>query len=468
MHNHVDHRWIKAFLNKIIRIIICLTLVYTPFFAHASAAEKWTIEEISYDNVAKNIKIQAEKNFGPSANDNKYKVKVPVTASVAGSTALSMIRMGVAGAALYGLVEGVGWIIDNGIVKKIDPSEPSVPPSEYYYSLSVGGTTYRGEPDYVWGQAFSNSYSKQTGNAKPDPDVAHTKTINGMLYNLPIYRFCYKNMGGYNFCVNIQPTKNPNYDPSYQPKYVPVSPSEIGDEIINSPAAPQILPDIYNPNNPVSRPSPAPDLADKALENAPPIPKEDPKGDTEQKPNEDTDGDGEPDVFNPEKPSVGTEFTLPEFCSWAVTVCEWYTKYKEDSDLTKEHREAEKQVWSQEEIARQEEKQQREDQKTFWQKVEDWFNWSKENDDLDTENDPPEIQEIDIGALDTSTFKGVAGCPAPIQVPITFGTGGETEISYEPICQLADKWSFVAPLIGFLSGAMILVGVGRKGEDGEI
>ena len=56
----------------------------------------------------------------------------------------------------------------------------------------------------------------------------------------------------------------------------------MGEEIISSPAAPQILPDIYNPNNPVSRPSPAPDLADKALENAPPIPKENPKGDTEQ------------------------------------------------------------------------------------------------------------------------------------------------------------------------------------------
>lgn len=90
----------------------------------------------------------------------------------------------------------------------------------------------------------------------------------------------------------------------------------------------------------------------------------------------------------------------------------------------------------------------------------------KEN--QDTDNEPPEIKEIDIEALDTSTFTGVAGCPAPIVVPITFGDGGETEISYEPICQLAEKWSFVAPLIGFLSGAMIIVGVGRKGEDGEI
>ena len=100
-----------------------------------------------------------------------------------------------------------------------------------------------------------------------------------------------------------------------------------------------------------------------------------------------------------------------------------------------------------------------------WEAVKEW---AKNDENLDSDNEIPEIKQIDIGALDTSTFKGVAGCPAPIQVAITFGTGGETEISYEPICQLADKWSFVAPLIGFLSGAMILVGVGRKGEDGEI
>lgn len=261
--------------------------------------------------------------------------------------------------------------------------------------------------------------------------------------------------------------KNNNYDPSIQPSYVPVSPSEMGEEIIDSPAAPQILPDIYNPNNPVSRPSPAPDAVEKALENAPPIPKDNPKGDTQQKPNEDTDGDGQPDTFNPEKPSVGTEFTLPEFCSWAVTVCEWYTKYKEDSELAKEHREAEKQVWTQEEIARQEEKQQREDEKSFWQKVEDWFDWTKEDTQLpEPDNEIPEIVP-EIGQLDTSTFQAVAGCPAPIQIPAS-GPIQAFTISYEPICQFASKWSFVAPLIGFLSGAMIVIGVGRKGEDADV
>ena len=113
-----------------------------------------------------------------------------------------------------------------------------------------------------------------------------------------------------------------------------------------------------------------------------------------------------------------TSFSLPAFCSWASVVC-------------------------------------------------DWLDWTKENPDTPDE-DPLEPQELDIGSLDTSTFQATAGCPADIQVPVSFGGASKSiAISYEPICALAQKWSFIAPLIGFISGAMILIGVGRKGEDGD-
>lgn len=51
------HR-INIFLLSISLVIV---QIFTMNQALAGAAEKWTIEEISYDNVAKNIKIQAEK-----------------------------------------------------------------------------------------------------------------------------------------------------------------------------------------------------------------------------------------------------------------------------------------------------------------------------------------------------------------------------------------------------------------------
>ena len=97
----------------------------------------------------------------------------------------------------------------------------------------------------------------------------------------------------------------------------------------------------------------------------------------------------------------------------------------------------------------------------------DWIGWTKENPDMPEEN-PLVPQELDIGSLNTGTFQATAGCPADIQVPVSFGGASKSiAISYEPICALAQKWSFIAPLIGFISGAMILIGVGRKGEDGD-
>ena len=97
----------------------------------------------------------------------------------------------------------------------------------------------------------------------------------------------------------------------------------------------------------------------------------------------------------------------------------------------------------------------------------DWIGWTKENPDM-PEEDPLVPQELDIGSLNTGTFQATAGCPADIQVPVSFGGASKSiAISYEPICALAQKWSFIAPLIGFISGAMILIGVGRKGEDGD-
>jgi hypothetical protein len=461
-------------MKTLIKILISLTLIYTPFFAFASAAEKWTIEEVVYNNVGKTLSYTAEKNYGPSANDNKYKVKIPVTASVAGSTALSMIRGGIAGAAILGLVEGVGWIIENGIVYKREVSEdpsPTMPNNKYVYEVSIGTVTQyflyeisAQNAVYKLADALYPSPYKRISDFDgffcPNPYAAHnTQTCSTGSRSIPY------GTGGWDTYkyVGYSTVPNPNYNPSApvptEPKKTPVSPSEIGEEIIDSPAAPQILPDIYNPNNPVSRPSPAPDLADKALENAPPIPKQNPKGDTEQKPNEDTDGDGEPDVFNPEKPSVGTEFTLPEFCSWAVTVCEWYTKYKEDSDLTKEHREAEKQVWSQEEIARQEEKQQREDEKSFWQKVEDWFDWSKEDSDL-PENEQSEIIDLPVPDLKEDAIKWNSQCPADVQIPINLqGVSSTITFSWSPWCQLLDVIKPAIIASAYIGAAFIVLGL---------
>lgn len=142
---------------------------------------------------------------------------------------------------------------------------------------------------------------------------------------------------------------------------------------------------------------------------------------------------------------------FPIFCDWAPSICQaakwvitqpqvWADAVTDSWDWTKTKYEAA--VTS----------------------ISDFF----KNETNESENDLPDIHDIPTPDLNTNTFKATAGCPQPIPINITIGTKGTGSISYEPICQFASKWSFVAPLIGFLSGAMILVGVGRKGEDGEI
>lgn len=173
---------------------------------------------------------------------------------------------------------------------------------------------------------------------------------------------------------------------------VPVSETDIGNEVNNSPQAPQVLPDIYNPNNPAGGKAPQ-DTSD-ALDRAVPVPETDPTGSTE---------------VNPET-GKGT-FKLPAFCEWASVMCAWYQKYQEDSKKTDQHREQEKDVWSQEKTARdeektarQEEKQHRDDEKSFWEKVTDWFDWTKEEPD---DKQEPEQPEIDDKGIFSRTFDTV-------------------------------------------------------------
>lgn len=464
MHSDVDHSRIKTLLRPIFSVFLIFTLYFNIFTtAHAGAAEKWTIEKVVYDDIGKTLNYTASRVNAIARNDYIFNAKVAVDAAKTGSTAASMIKYGLAGAAIIGIVEAAGWVIENGaVVKKKDLADPTkIPNAKFYlkvenvgfqtayflteraafnYILNLGTSTYL-SPYYL--KTDIQNYTFLCAN--PYSNFTNTSCSTGsrsIIWTKGSY-----STDKYLYYVSVQ---NPNYNPSNPPpsiKTEPVTDDELGNAIINSPSAPTVIPDIYSPSNPVPRPSPAPDAVDTALESANPEPRENPKSDIKNKPNSDTDGDGVNDAFDPELPSEGTEFEWVEFCSWAATVCEWYVKYKEDSDLVKEHREKEL---------------------TFWEKVEEWFDWTKDESGTPDEPDTPEITELDIGQLDTSTFQATAGCPAPIEVPVNIGSGGNVEISYEPICQFAEKWSFVAPLIGFLSGAMILVGVGRKGEDGEL
>ena len=287
--------------------------VFTIYFnlsnqAYAGAAEKWTIEEVVYDNVAKNLTYTASKT-GVAANDYIYKAKVPVTAAATGSTVASMIRMGLAGAAIYGIVEGVGWIIDEaGVVKKPVQSQEQL--SEYLwtfngYYANTAESLCRDKVPISSGYVYLKTVL--TGPDDAECWVHHTA------WNRDVLNYRFKRIL--------------NKDYVDTTTYVPVSDTELGAEVNKSPQAPEILPDVYDPNNPAG--GDAPKSTSDALDSANPEPRTAPKSDTIKKPNKDTNGDGEPDVYDPTQPDAGESTAWPSACEWMPAVCEWFKWTKE-------------------------------------------------------------------------------------------------------------------------------------------
>lgn len=515
MYHHVDYCWIKTFLKA---CLIFSSLLFTSKI-FAGAAEQWnasprqmtiadmgmrTRNGIGVENVrAANGMINADITQrvtvdGSNATINT-KVSIPANDDSfkrnTAKHAKNLLKGGAvavgAAAAMGVILDGVGWVIDEGgkVTKK---PEDDVPGEFIYYSSNISG-------EYNSPQSVCDANLSFLKTVYPNPQLISVSNSSCV--------FTYDSSREFTHSINKKP--NPNYNQSAPPpQNIPVSDGEMEDAFYNwfknnthsitdpvttyiySPKDSQgnALPKSPEGNDPSFGPNEITDEMmdnymehrDANLQNPYTTSIQDStQTDTTQNP----DGSKTTTTTNPDgsktttrtdtktDPDTGeitttvTETTtmpdgststktetstqtkpkpetteLPAFCEYAATLCTWINK-----DI--EHKA---------------------DQKSLWEKITDWFDWTKENEELPDDNETPEIKELEIDDLDTGTFKATAGCPAPMQVPVDFGKGGNVEISYEPLCQFAEKWSFVAPLIGFLSGAMIIVGVGRKGEDGEI
>lgn len=431
MHNHVDHRWIKTFLRKIISILLVYSLFFTNT-AHA-AVGGWDLK----NPVAQGASTVYDATKNVLINGKKFIKESSVKITPPASQVAKVLARGAAGYALSVAVEqllgSVDWVLDpaNNRIIYYETNTDSHCSGPY---SAAGGFSGGRSPAALCNTIKERDGYDSVSTGPLDADCRATCTFNNGDTSL-----VYGTVVG-------EVEKEEKYLPLDVVAQKVISNANAGDaaaQQATTAAAADIVAEAEK-DDAKARP-----IASQAEANATTKPADAAEA---EKANE-AQGEAKPNEANPE--TTDLSITFPIFCNWAPTICEAAeTVISFPQTLTN--------WWE-----------------TGKSKAEEWAlsiseawtaakEWAKNDENEDTDNDPPEIQEIDIGALDTSTFKGVAGCPAPIQVPITFGTGGETEISYEPICQLADKWSFVAPLIGFLSGAMILVGVGRKGEDGEI
>lgn len=430
-----------SFGKQALKMLICFCLVYTPFFANAGAAEKWEIVENVYDQSKNTVNVTAKKITQQAANSAVYKVQVPVNPGKLGSTIKMMLKGGVAVGAITALVEGVGWVIEDGQILKRKDIEVLPPDAEYYWPSYDKKFATATEAFNYWAskELYRVSITKTSVSLE---NSGNTAFFTYTYYTKPVLpdSKLQTDVAGFNRL------KNPDYLPTYKPVLVPVSDQELGNETLGNGTEPasrttpadDLITSAYSPNNPVSD-APAPQETNKALENANPQPEKEPEGSSE------TEKEKDPETGE-ETGKETTKFTWPNACDWFPAACDFFKVQKQDNKDLKENQ-----------------KQDLAQNKTFFEKVSDWFDWTKEGpdqSDKNTELDIPDPQAPDINT--DISFGGQ--CPAPRTMPVSFaGISTSIEFSFQWLCEIALIAKPVVISVSAFSAALIVAGI--RGED---
>lgn len=400
--------------NKVSLILIFLLTFTVSTFSFAGAAEKWEYEPVMKNM---NIEVKAHKvdQYGAAVNDYEYNTKIDPKTD-ANRTKMGKVGFGrllrstgwglLGSAALQALLDSVGWIMDpesqsiwrnkkpdpNGSVNcsggylfRYQPGEFAPCPLAAVQSgiakLNAQSTYYSYEfvrwqnnpldpdnsrPTFTIRATEPNGQSKETPNQwlerKIDPNAQPAEKE----YLTPQELADYANHTHPDY-------SNPELSPKLEPKY-----------------SPKIAEDLWKPANPWEETnSPTVQEVNKKLDEAQPEPKKDP----ELTPNPETGG-----------------MTLPSFCTWAVSVCEFIKWVKQDPE--------------------------------------------PENDEIDVDQDINEPSKVDLNFG--------SSCPAPVTLIDSsfYDQPFKIEFSFNDFCMVLSD--FVRPVLiamGAFIAALILGGV---------
>ena len=364
-------------------------------------------------------------------------------------------------AAVTGLLTAIGWVMEDGVyVKKIpilDDEKPNIPK---VWSAS-NSCTYKST--YFASEASANSYTCTYADCNPRPNQSWSEYDNNSIrcaagYTMPRSRLI----------------DNPDYVPEEKSNFrvVPLTPVLLGAAMLGSQYTdpdPKFDNDIVNTDvytgvkdtyeyDPSGVGNELADAMDDKLKNAKPTddgkssyigdPKYDdrPLGDDRDDSSDrgwDEKGDEATGGTEPTKDPETGEATggqsislqFPLFCSWASKMCLWYDDWKASDKVYKDH------------MKKTEEHQTSE--KSFWQTVKDWFDWTKEEPEPEENQQPePDDQGIFTRTFDT-TFSLSKQCPPdiPINFESTYLTGSYT-FSMNWLCII---FSFMGYPLVFLS-----------------
>ena len=127
---------------------------------------------------------------------------------------------------------------------------------------------------------------------------------------------------------------------------------------------------------------------------------------------------------------------LPAFCDYAAALCTWMNRDTEHKT----------------------------DEKSLWQKITDWFDWTKEEPDHKDDDTEVDVSEMEIPDVKTNLFNASGQCPPDFSYPFPLPTGGTYNITYSylGVCEWFGKLYYINVTCGWIAAYMIVVGRGEK------
>lgn len=356
------------------------------------------------------------------------------------------------GAAITGLIEAVGWVMEDGAYVKYKDQE--YPPDEFDYCYTPTGgqlTCYAtvGEAgrEYVkYRDSIDKTYSWKYDHVQPNPPQVYFQRCDRIKPDSCI-KTEYNNL-----------TKRKKELDKPEREKVTLTADDVGGIVTGNYKDPvdskyDITDNIYKPaledayqHDPTGTGNEIANEVDDRIRNAPPTPdgKPAPPGDPKYKNPPSADGKGndrswgddagkaEGDTAPKTDPTTGEKIPgessislqFPVFCEWAHTMCKWYDDWKLSDkrdakfqeDLTKHNTE----------------------EKTFWQTVKDWFTWTREEPELKDESLEVD-QENPLGYERLNYVQFGQTCPfSPQHYVLPMGLGVmEFEADASILCQYA-------------------------------
>lgn len=391
-------------------------------------------------------------------------------------------------AAVTGLLAAIGWVMEDGVYVKKFPDDTC-------------STNDCSEFEYVWLNGNDGKYYQSYSAAasaflvilqRSNSNLVSLGSLKIVSINQVKYDVVLKNGSSYSQYITVNRIKNPKYDLNQKPKdkVVPLTAALLGAAMLGSQYTdpdPNFNNDTVNTgdytgvketyeHDPSGVGDELADVMDDKLKNAKPTdddkssyigdPKYDDKPLTDDRDDSsdrswDEKGDEATGGTELEKDPETGEATgnqsitikFPLFCSWASKMCLWYDDWKASDKVYKDH------------MTKTEDHQGKE--KSFWQTVKDWFDWSKKDDDLPERDETDLITELPIEQK-TKNINWSAQCPTAQTVPINFhGVTAEITVSdFSYLCSL--DWLIKPFVLAFasISAAFIVFGFNRGGDDG--